>query len=177
MVYPKTALCWIIFTLGFTGIASQAEQIEVKEINDVLYLNCPSKKTNCTWEENGNKLTSMDCSLNLGSVWNDPRGIYSCQEADSNDPKNVKYIDVYVRKCQNCIELDAGTISGFIIADLIMIGLISAAVYFVSGSETRRPGRASDKQNLIQGDEDYQSLGPRRNDEYSMPVMRTRNAI
>ncbi|XP_040181374.1 T-cell surface glycoprotein CD3 gamma chain isoform X2 [Rana temporaria] len=140
MVYPKTALCWIIFTLGFTAINSQVEQIK-------------------------------------GSVWNDPRGTYSCQETDNVDSKKVKFIDVYVRKCQNCIELDAGTISGFIIADLIMIGFIAAAVYFVSGSETRRPGRASDKQNLIEGEQAYQELGPRRNDEYSMPVMRTRNAI
>ncbi|CAI9584330.1 unnamed protein product, partial [Staurois parvus] len=111
---------------------------------------------------------SQNCLLNLGSVWNDPRGTYSCQDPDNKDVIKIKFIDVYVRKCQNCIELDSGTISGFIIADLIMIGFIAMAVYFVSGSETRRPGRASDKQNLIDGDQAYQELGPRRNDEYSV---------
>ncbi|XP_073458566.1 T-cell surface glycoprotein CD3 gamma chain-like [Aquarana catesbeiana] len=176
MVYPKTALCWIIFTLGFTGIASVVDKIEVKESNDQLSLNCPY--TSCTWTLNGNSLESKKCFLSLGSVWDDPRGNFSCQDAaDHNDPKKETFIEVYVRKCQNCIELDAGTISGFIIADLIMIGFIAVAVYFVSGSETRRPGRASDKQNLIQDDPGYQELGSHRNDEYSMPGLRTRNAI
>ncbi|KAM3920796.1 T-cell surface glycoprotein CD3 gamma chain-like [Leptodactylus fuscus] len=63
--------------------------------------------------------------------------------------------------------MDAGTIAGFIVADVIMIVLIATAVYFVSGSETRRPGRASDKQNLIERDTEYQVLARRDNDPYS----------
>ncbi|XP_069597399.1 uncharacterized protein [Ranitomeya imitator] len=69
--------------------------------------------------------------------------------------------------CMNCIELNPGTIAGFIVADVIMIGLIAMAVYFVSGSEMRRPARASDKQNLIENNADYQVLGRRDNDQYS----------
>ncbi|XP_018421637.1 PREDICTED: T-cell surface glycoprotein CD3 gamma chain [Nanorana parkeri] len=118
------------------------------------------------------------CNLDLGSVWNDPRGTYSCRQSSSDSSTSDElFIDVYVRKCQNCIELDAGTICGFLIADFIMIGLIAMAVYFVSGSETRRPGRASDKQNLIDRDQEYQELGLRRNEEYSQLAGRKRNAI
>ncbi|CAN2387874.1 CD3d molecule [Pristimantis euphronides] len=105
------------------------------------------------------KMTSNG-QLNLGSLWNDPRGVYYLIG-------DKKYVHVYVRRCMNCIELDMRTIAGFIVADIIMIGLIAMAVYFVSGSEMRRPGRASDKQNLIDRDAEYQVLGHRDNEQYS----------
>ena len=43
--------------------------------------------------------------------------------------------------CENCIELDPGTISGIVVADVIITILIAVAVYCVSGSERGRSSR------------------------------------
>ncbi|KAM5132151.1 T-cell surface glycoprotein CD3 gamma chain-like [Mantella aurantiaca] len=134
------------------------EVVGAKEQNENLWLEYKSDK--CEWKLEGESIDLTNCTLDLGSQWEDPRGTYSCQKPD--DPSSEVFLDVFVRKCQNCIKMDAATISGFVIADLIMIAFIGMAVYFVSGSETRRPGRAaSDKQSLIGNDPNYQELGPR----------------
>ncbi|KAM8927698.1 T-cell surface glycoprotein CD3 gamma chain-like [Pelodytes ibericus] len=144
----------LMIILSITGSLA-----EVVEKNGKLSLSCSQatykwKKDNVYVNDNDNKI------LEVGSTWDDPRGVYSCSGAQSY------YIDVYVRMCQNCIELDYGTIAGFLIADIIMIGLIGMAVYFVSGTETRRPPRASDKQVLIQNESQYQVLQGRQEDVY-----------
>ncbi|KAM9299353.1 T-cell surface glycoprotein CD3 gamma chain-like [Gastrophryne carolinensis] len=145
--------------------------IEARKENDVLRLTCPFDF--CTWELDGNELETKNKKLNL-SLWDDPRGLYTCKDTRFEEADHVASIEVFVRKCQNCIEMDAWTICGFIIADVIMIGLIAMAVSFVSGSGSRRPFRASDKQNLIENDAEYQPLGPRQNDPYSQLAPRTK---
>ncbi|XP_072281384.1 T-cell surface glycoprotein CD3 gamma chain-like [Pyxicephalus adspersus] len=172
MVRHVTTLCWIIFIWGFTDIDAKKE-ITAREKNDNLILICPFEK--CEWNLDGIALENTSKELDIGSVWNDPRGIYSCKSKGTEDEE--VFIDVFVRKCQNCIELDAGTVTGFIIADIIMIGLISMAVYFVSGSETRRPNRASDKMNLIET-EQYETLRKHQSETYNQLAPRTkRNAV
>ncbi|XP_077106035.1 T-cell surface glycoprotein CD3 gamma chain-like isoform X1 [Ranitomeya variabilis] len=142
-----------------------AKDPDIHVNDDILYLKC-AKDYN--WTKLDGETVASGKDLNLGSLWNDPRGIYALQKADgSEDSSETKYLHVFVRRCMNCIELNPGTIAGFIVADVIMIGLIAMAVYFVSGSEMRRPARASDKQNLIENNADYQVLGRRDNDQYS----------
>ncbi|XP_073513145.1 T-cell surface glycoprotein CD3 gamma chain-like [Phyllobates terribilis] len=143
------------------GAFSQDKDPELFEKDDNLYLKCG----NYNWMNVGGGQMACSEHLNLGSLWNDPREVYAFSKAD--DGGDTKYLHVFVRKCMNCIELNPGTIAGFIVADVIMIGLIGMAVYFVSGSEMRRPARASDKQNLIEDNADYQVLGRRDNDQYS----------
>ncbi|XP_073441364.1 T-cell surface glycoprotein CD3 gamma chain-like [Dendrobates tinctorius] len=137
-------------------------KIEVIE-NDNLQLKC---NKGYHWTKLNGEIVATGENLNLGSLWNDPRGIYILKKVDGSTEGHI-YVNVFVRRCMNCIELNPGTIAGFIVADVIMIGLIAMAVYFVSGSEMRRPARASDKQNLIENNADYQVLGRRDNDQYS----------
>ncbi|XP_072011782.1 T-cell surface glycoprotein CD3 gamma chain-like [Engystomops pustulosus] len=157
-----TSHIWLVVAFFIHGVLSQAEDkdsfITGVEKDDHLTLKFG---TECSWEKDG-EFQSNGTELKLGSLWNDPRGVY-CAITD----KTKKCVNVYVRRCLNCIQLDAGTIAGFVVADVIMIGLIATAVYFVSGSETRRPGRASDKQNLIESETAYQVLRHRDNDAYS----------
>ncbi|XP_069804267.1 T-cell surface glycoprotein CD3 gamma chain-like [Dendropsophus ebraccatus] len=149
----------LLFALYIQGVFSQAKaKIHVDEKAGNLHVSCKEG----TLMKGGIVLKGKEEDLNLGSLWNDPRGLYSCNTTGSQE-----FVHVYVRRCMNCIELDPGTIAGFIVADAIMIFLIATAVYFVSGSEIRRPGRASDKQNLIERDADYQALGRRDNEQYS----------
>ncbi|CAH2319579.1 T-cell surface glyco CD3 delta chain [Pelobates cultripes] len=157
MAYTSLSVWVLITTLTFTGTLA-----EVEEFNGKLYLKCPKNAT--SWLLDNEIIDDMDGTdkLDLGSIWDDPRGYYSCKYDDK-----VLSLTVYVRMCQNCIEVNTGTISGFLVADLIMIVLIAMAVYFVSGSETRRPARASDKQMLIQNEDPYQKLHNRQESAYS----------
>lgn len=106
-------------------------------------------------------------NLNLGALTRDPRGTYSCSKEGDSAIKNS--LQVYVRMCENCIELDPGTISGIVVADVIITILIAVAVYFVSRTEKGRPsrGKSSDKQVLIPNDQLYQPLRDREESAYS----------
>uniref|UniRef100_A0A8C5W8F3 CD3 gamma/delta subunit Ig-like domain-containing protein n=1 Tax=Leptobrachium leishanense TaxID=445787 RepID=A0A8C5W8F3_9ANUR len=137
------------------------QTLRVKEKYGRIHLECPVSYD--TWKKDNTAYGSKNNTLDLGSIWNDPQGYFTCE----NSSKDLLHIYVFVRMCQNCIEMDAGTISGFLVADIIMIGLIALAVYYVSGSEIRRPARASDKQNLITNDSEYEALSGRQEDQYS----------
>ncbi|NWV72224.1 CD3D protein, partial [Malurus elegans] len=80
----------------------------------------------------------------------DPRGLYTCETG-----KSRKSLQVHYRMCQNCIQVDAPTISGIVIADVVATLFLAVAVYCVTGHERGHPSRASDRQNLI-GNELYQ---------------------
>ncbi|NXP23942.1 CD3D protein, partial [Scytalopus superciliaris] len=81
----------------------------------------------------------------------DPRGLYTC-DLESKSTK----LQVHYRMCQNCIEVDAATISGIVIADVVATALLAVAVYCVTGHNRGHMSRASDRQNLIANDQLYQ---------------------
>ncbi|NXD17537.1 CD3D protein, partial [Nothocercus nigrocapillus] len=58
--------------------------------------------------------------------------------------------------CQNCIEVDAATISGIVVADVVATVFLAIAVYCITGHDKGRLSRASDRQNLIANDQLYQ---------------------
>ncbi|NWV06803.1 CD3D protein, partial [Ptilonorhynchus violaceus] len=74
----------------------------------------------------------------------DPRGLYTCKNKEKK-----KSLQVHYRMCQNCIEVDAPTVSGIVIADIVATLLLAVAVYCITGHEGGRTSRASDRQNLI----------------------------
>ncbi|NP_001079051.1 CD3g molecule S homeolog precursor [Xenopus laevis] len=156
-------IAWMLVLM--VTLKATCNKIEAFVKNNHLYLTCKvdEKGESFLWTHDTKNIDLFNKTLDLGSVWNDPRGNYVCKATEDGTEASI---EVFVRMCQNCIEMDTGTISGFIIADIIMIGLIAIAVYCVSGSETRRPARASDKQNLLQNDL-YQPLGQRSEDTYS----------
>ncbi|XP_075028962.1 T-cell surface glycoprotein CD3 delta chain-like isoform X2 [Calonectris borealis] len=72
-----------------------------------------------------------------------------------------------VRVCQNCIEVDAPTISGIVVADVVATVFLAVAVYCITGQDKGRMSRASDRQNLIANEQLYQPLGERDDGQYS----------
>ncbi|NXP58667.1 CD3D protein, partial [Chloropsis cyanopogon] len=74
----------------------------------------------------------------------DPRGLYVCETGDRKESLQVHY-----RMCQNCIEVDAPTISGIVIADVVATLFLAVAVYCITGHDRGHTSRASDRQNLI----------------------------
>ncbi|XP_062951580.1 T-cell surface glycoprotein CD3 gamma chain [Cynocephalus volans] len=163
------ALILVIILLQGTVAQSKQENHAVKvddnrEDGSVL-LTCAFKK-NIEWYKDGERISSLNTSKNtwhLGQSTKDPRGIYWCKGSEGTS----KPLQVYYRMCQNCIELNAATISGFVFAEIISIFFLAVGVYFIAGQDGVRQSRASDKQTLLPNDQLYQPLKDREDDQYS----------
>uniref|UniRef100_A0A8C6YV95 CD3 delta subunit of T-cell receptor complex n=2 Tax=Nothoprocta TaxID=8806 RepID=A0A8C6YV95_NOTPE len=128
-----------------------AGAVLVKEASGRVALQCDAgKDAAVSWWRRGEPVGSGP-RLELGAAHDDPRGLYTCR----------------VSVCQNCIELDAATISGIVVADVVATVFLAIAVYCISGHDKGRLSRASDRQNLIANDQLYQPLGERNDGQYS----------
>ncbi|KAG7470807.1 hypothetical protein MATL_G00117840 [Megalops atlanticus] len=98
---------------------------------------------------------------------------------DGEEYKESK-IFVKIRTCDNCIELDTSTVAGILVGDLVATVLIGVAVYFIAsqpqGKPVYRGSKASDRQNLIQNQQNdtYQPLTQGHSSEYSQLEKRRR---
>ncbi|KFP83935.1 T-cell surface glycoprotein CD3 delta chain, partial [Apaloderma vittatum] len=137
-------------------------KIIVKEASGKVSLECQVPgSSQVTWSKDGN-IMGNTTRLDLGSVYDDPRGIYKC----SSEGK-ASNLQVHYRMCQNCIEVDAATISGIVVADVVATVFLAVAVYCITGHDKGRMSRASDRQNLIANEQLYQPLGERDDGQYS----------
>ncbi|XP_058519820.1 T-cell surface glycoprotein CD3 gamma chain [Ochotona princeps] len=163
------ALIVTVFLLQGT-MAIQVKDLFI-DLNDTrddgsVLLTCKLPGTDILWLKDGKELNSLNTdknTWNLGSSTKDPRGIYSCQGSQ----KTTATLQVYFRMCQNCIELNAGTVSGFLFAEIVSIFFLAVGVYFIAGQDGVRQSRASDKQTLLPNDQLYQPLKDREDDQYS----------
>ncbi|XP_058866223.1 T-cell surface glycoprotein CD3 delta chain-like isoform X3 [Acipenser ruthenus] len=75
--------------------------------------------------------------------------------------------------CNNCIKLEAGTVAGIVVGDVIATVLIAVAVYCVSSQQKSGAyisNKASDRQNLLMNDGNnmvYEPLRERDDGAYS----------
>ncbi|KAM8818407.1 T-cell surface glycoprotein CD3 gamma chain [Rhynchonycteris naso] len=151
---------------GTTAQLKQAKRLV--EVNDnqedgSVLLTCNIEDKNIKWFKDGKEMIINKTSWDLGSSLKDPRGTYWCQ----GPKKNSNHLQVYYRMCQNCIELNASNVSGFIFAEIISIFFLAVGVYFIAGQDGVRQSRASDKQTLLSNDQLYQPLKDREDDQYS----------
>lgn len=160
-----------LIMVGFIikGVVTQDSKAEagftVEKRGHGVVLKCNT--TRAQWWKNGDLVLENSTEFNLGAEADDPRGVYECTGGNS--------VHVYFRMCQNCIELDAATISGIVVADVIATVFLAIAVYCITSQESGRHLRASDRQNLIANEQLYQPLGERDNEQYSrLGVTRTR---
>ncbi|XP_057606424.1 T-cell surface glycoprotein CD3 gamma chain [Hippopotamus amphibius kiboko] len=150
------------------GTMAQLNEVRVddnREDGSVLLI-CDMKDNNITWFKDGEAVSpgSTDKKTwNLGSSTKDPQGMYHC----AGLKERSKRLQIYYRMCQNCIELNSATVSGFIFAEIISIFFLAVGVYFIAGQEGVRQSRASDKQTLLSNDQLYQPLKEREDDQYS----------
>ncbi|XP_074929618.1 T-cell surface glycoprotein CD3 delta chain isoform X2 [Chelonoidis abingdonii] len=126
-----------LIMVGFIikGVVIQSFTAKVLKVathgRDVV-LTCSSTTTD--WLKDGIPILENSTELNLGPEADDPRGVYKCTDSDS--------VQVYFRMCQNCIELDAATISGIVVADVIATVFLAIAVYCITSQESGRHLRA-----------------------------------
>ncbi|KFV95046.1 T-cell surface glycoprotein CD3 gamma chain, partial [Eurypyga helias] len=140
-------------------------QVVVKEASGKVFLQCGTGEGQVTWLKDEDRIANTT-QLDLGAVHDDPRGTYACEIGG----KTSASLQVYYRMCQNCIEVDAPTISGIVIADVIATVFLAVAVYCITGQDKGRMSRASDRQNLIANEQLYQPLGERDEGQYSRLV-------
>ncbi|TFK01977.1 ADP-ribosylation factor 1 isoformX1 [Platysternon megacephalum] len=149
---------------------STAKDVIVERRGRDVVLKCEREKNDQTaieWWKDGISILENGTELILGAEADDPRGVYRCTDAHP--------VQVYFRMCQNCIELDAATISGIVVADVIATVFLAIAVYCITGQDSGRHLQASDRQNLIANEQLYQPLGERDNEQYSrLGVTKTR---
>ncbi|XP_075403949.1 T-cell surface glycoprotein CD3 gamma chain [Tenrec ecaudatus] len=137
--------------------------VDVNREDGLVHLTCNVQGKHIVWFKNKHEqIANTTKPLNLGSSTKDPRGVYQCRGEQISEP-----LHVYFRMCQNCIELGAPTIVGFIFAELISIFFLAVGVYFIAGQDGIRQSRASDKQTLLPNDQLYQPLKDRDDDQYS----------
>ncbi|XP_003418369.1 T-cell surface glycoprotein CD3 gamma chain [Loxodonta africana] len=135
-----------------------------REDGSVL-LTCNLADKHVKWFKDDKEINTLNTSKtwNLGSATKDPQGTYWCQGQNSTS----EHLLVYFRMCQNCIELNAATVTGFIFAEIISIFFLALGVYFIAGQDGVHQSRASDKQTLLPNDQLYQPLKDREDDQYS----------
>ncbi|XP_068773078.1 T-cell surface glycoprotein CD3 delta chain [Struthio camelus] len=141
-------------------------EMVVKEASGKVFLQCGSQQTGSVWWWRDGYELGNSTQLDLGSIHDDPRGVYTCS-LDRDDSSKAVTLQVHYRMCQNCIEVDAATISGLVIADVVATVFLAIAVYCITGHDKGRMSRASDRQNLIANEQLYQPLGDRDNGQYS----------
>eukprot|EP00062_Callorhinchus_milii_P025701 gi/632986965/ref/XP_007910534.1/ PREDICTED: T-cell surface glycoprotein CD3 gamma chain [Callorhinchus milii] len=129
-----------------------------------ITLQCPHSKG---WEKDGVNYTMKVSgeNVNLVKLSDKDTGEYTCFDGHHDISAFV-----FVRLCQNCVQLDTSTISGIVVGDLIATLLIALATYCVSSSLNREGAhQESDRQSLVPINDDnvYQHLGNRVNSEYS----------
>ncbi|KGL87718.1 T-cell surface glycoprotein CD3 delta chain, partial [Charadrius vociferus] len=141
----------------------RGQEIIVKEASGKVFLQCvTTSQSEVTWLKDRTRVGNTT-RLDLGAIYDDPRGIYTCETGGKRSPP----LQVHYRMCQNCIEVDAPTISGIVVADVVATVLLAVAVYCVTGQDKGRMSRASDRQNLIANEQLYQPLGERDDGQYS----------
>ncbi|XP_042687893.1 T-cell surface glycoprotein CD3 delta chain-like [Centrocercus urophasianus] len=159
---------WLLLaSVAVAKLGVHGADIIVKEISGKVFLQCQTskeeQKKHIVWKKGEYPLGNMT-QLDLGAIYDDPRGVYTCSLGGNDKPSTLQ---VHYRMCQNCIEVDAPTISGIVVADVVATVFLAIAVYCISGQDKGRMSRASDRQNLIANDQLYQPLGERNDGQYS----------
>ncbi|KFP14355.1 T-cell surface glycoprotein CD3 delta chain, partial [Egretta garzetta] len=156
---------WVLLaSLAVASWGVQGQEVIVKEASGKVFLQCKISSSGPVIWLKDEKIIGNATQLDLGAIYNDPRGIYRCQIQGG---KTSSPLQVHYRMCQNCIEVDAPTISGIVIADVLATVFLAVAMYCITGQDKGRMSRASDRQNLIANEQLYQPLGERDDGQYS----------
>ncbi|NXT22135.1 CD3D protein, partial [Syrrhaptes paradoxus] len=156
---------WVLLTsLAVASWGVRGQKVTVKEASGKVFLQCVTdSQTPVRWLKDGSEISNTTV-LDLGTVYDDPRGVYACELENG---KRSPPLQLHYRMCQNCIEVDAPTISGIVVADVVATVFLAVAVYCITGQDKGRMSRASDRQNLIANEQLYQPLGERDDGQYS----------
>ncbi|KAK1147721.1 T-cell surface glycoprotein CD3 delta chain-like isoform X1 [Acipenser oxyrinchus oxyrinchus] len=155
-----TSLITALLLVELVNMQNAAETVpDIKvesEGEEDIKLTCENGK----WVNNDSELSLKNEDSNSNE--------YACVKGEKKHRIYVKF-----RTCNNCLQLEAGTVSGIVVGDVIATVLIAVAVYCVS-SQQKSGGyignKASDRQNLLMNDGNnmvYEPLRERDDGAYS----------
>ncbi|XP_072094392.1 T-cell surface glycoprotein CD3 delta chain-like isoform X1 [Mobula birostris] len=123
---------------------SEAE-IKITEAGNSLRLQCDNGNITFQGNEVGGSRPISSCPLMIWKATEADNGVYDC--AKSSEPTFL-----FIKDCNNCIQVDPGTLSGIVIGDLVATFLIAVAVYCVSAPPKVKIYQASDRLALVKND-------------------------
>ncbi|XP_043974810.1 T-cell surface glycoprotein CD3 gamma chain-like [Gambusia affinis] len=157
----QLVLLSLLAAISFDKAKGADKEINVQEIADGIELSCGDKGQ---VQGNGKNGTVLKLEYR-----DDESGEYSCYSGSK--------IYVKFRTCDNCVELDAPSIVGLAVGDIVATVVVGVAVYLIASQartgQVKPTKKRSDKQNLIHNeapsDPSYQPLTYRRGkDEYDV---------
>ncbi|KAK2846940.1 hypothetical protein Q5P01_009939 [Channa striata] len=129
----------LLWTLTESQEGAKKDKITVKKTGNGIQLAC----SDTTLEIKNWDRTVVNTTLEYKD---ENSGEYSCGEA--GDKIYVKF-----RTCDNCIELDQGSVIGMVVGDIVATIVIGVAVYLIASQDQIRPNtsqkRSSDRQHLV----------------------------
>lgn len=139
-----------------TAASSKEADIKVTPSTGKIEVSCPNGfKLYKGKEEHDKSIDYKDANS----------GEYVCEKDSTTNPITIF---VKFRSCDNCIDLDATSISGFIVGDVVATFVIGVAVYLVAKQApwgpAASPKKGSGRQPLVQhevtpiGNDNYQVL-------------------
>ncbi|KAJ6653167.1 hypothetical protein lerEdw1_010040 [Lerista edwardsae] len=162
MAGPPHLLCASLLGLLFKGLPSvpvagasspTGPNITLELKGGRVLLRCGLAAQDVTWSKDGRPLQQeLGRVLDVGAVLDDPRGSYECRKGQSATAS----LQVFFRSCQNCIQVDAATLAGLLVASLGTTAFLALAVSRIAAQEPGRLSRASDRQTLLANDQLYQ---------------------
>ncbi|XP_040901479.1 T-cell surface glycoprotein CD3 delta chain-like isoform X2 [Toxotes jaculatrix] len=136
--------CLLVLWTLTAFVTCDDEKFKVVEKSDGIEVTCPNNGNLIKDDKDVNKLVRYD---DMAS------GEYICSKDDSLQAK----IFVKMRTCDNCIELDIGSVFGLVMGDVVATIAIGVAVYLIAAyAQTGRipsnKSKSSDRQHLVSND-------------------------
>uniref|UniRef100_UPI0037E9A24E T-cell surface glycoprotein CD3 epsilon chain-like n=1 Tax=Semicossyphus pulcher TaxID=241346 RepID=UPI0037E9A24E len=150
--------------------AQENAKIKVTSVSDGIKLSC----------DGGTMKSPSGFSVETLQYKDENSGEYSCERNGESTKIYVKF-----RTCDNCIQLDTGSIVGLVVGDVLATIVIGVAVYIVASqnrtgqktsnkkSSDRQPLFPSERSNRAPND-DYQPLKPRGGQKDTYDVLTNR---
>ncbi|CAK6980640.1 T-cell surface glycoprotein CD3 gamma chain-like [Scomber scombrus] len=161
---PLIVLCGCLLLLwtltAFVSCAEDApkEGITVTAQSGNIKLTCEGS----TW-----KFTPQNVKEHVLNYTDDNTGEYTCINSEGQGSTTIY---VKIRTCDNCVELDGGSLSSIIVGNVVATIVVGVAVYLIASQARTVPvtsnKKSSDRQHLVPNEaratnEHYQPLNHR----------------
>ncbi|XP_068563119.1 T-cell surface glycoprotein CD3 epsilon chain-like [Cebidichthys violaceus] len=138
---PLLAAC-LLLLWTLTAPVSCGAKIKVTEVSNGIKLSC-----NSGYHIEPKKYIEGE----LLAYKDENSGEYTCVDAEK--PDDEEKVFVKFRTCDNCVELDTGSLVGMIVGDVVATVMIGVAVYIIASQNrigpVTSPKKSSDRQHLV----------------------------
>ncbi|XP_042270590.1 T-cell surface glycoprotein CD3 gamma chain-like [Thunnus maccoyii] len=139
----------LLWTLtAFVSCAGEEDKITATQTDEGIKLKCHT-------DYNAIMKNNKEIPSHVLTYSDENTGEYTCvvKADDPDNNRNGPSIFVKFRTCDNCVELDAASISGIVVGDVVATIVIGVAVYLIASQARTGPmpshKKSSDRQHLV----------------------------